>query len=710
MTLENKPAYLVIDFDVESLEKVDAFKRALAIAVLNEDAAFVPEEENDTIYSTIKEGFHRVIARDTDVKDEVLEELIDGTLVLPQRYLDLIANEESRRAFVIRSKVVSGIRQFFLDKDFSLQELTVTAPKEVEEEVEEQEHEEEVHEVDESEQDEQHKELSTRDLVKDLLPDADQMIDQLSEPLEVEPEALTSPNVVLLKSQLDTSLNQMQLLVDDQVSHAIRTGALQSSVQEVSQKLVETPPTEILDYKDALEKQVSYREELNDQVDSIKESYNASLEAYIEAKIPELRAEYLATHPDDTDLRVAEFLAEHAHELVAIEESVHAKREKAEARVLRSVIENSDKDELRKLMKILNAKERYQSTLDNVVKVWRMTQGRPVDAPQATLEPQHFEAPVAPVAKEQHFEEQVQHEEQPQQENVEEQDVDLSFLNDSSIDNIEAELHQRIENSAQQEREAHEQALAEEKHEEQPAQHDVEDEHIDLEDHEDQVAPVRTPVQVPKIDYSNITASDDDDEDDEVELDDADESEDNVEDTFKPTEEKPVEHEIKLDTNIGKLADEVESNDDEEIVEGAQSDEVDIDSMFEDLSASETVEEVTKPVKQGITKKTKLIAGGVTAGIVLLTAGGIYASQNLFNSPSQETTQQESTAAPQQDGETTLATTIVSVGDTLRVSVGGKEMNVKVIEVKADGSATVETPDGEKLAIPYESLKTLLDK
>ena len=696
MTLENKPAYLVIDFDVESLEKVDAFKRALAIAILNEDAAFVPEEENDTIYSTIKEGFHRVLAQEGSIKDEILEEIMGGKLVLPERVL--------KRAI--------DVEAIFLDADLSIQELTIASPEEVEEEVEEQEHEEEVHEVEESEQDEQHKELSTRALVKDLLPDADQMIDQLSEPLEVEPEALTSPNVVLLKSQLDTSLNQMQLLVDDQVSHAIRTGALQSSVQEVSQKLVETPPTEILDYKDALEKQVSYHEELNDQVDSIKESYNASLEAYIEAKIPELRAEYLATHPDDTDLRVAEFLAEHAHELVAIEESVHAKREKAEARVLRSVIENSDKDELRKLMKILNAKERYQSTLDNVVKVWRMTQGRPVDAPQATLEPQHFEAPVAPVAKEQHFEEQVQHDAQEQHEeqsSIEEQDVDLSFLNDSSIDNIEAELHQRIENSAQQEREAHEQALAEEKHEEQPALHDIEDEQIDLEDHEDHVAPVRTPVQVPKIDYSNITASDDD-EDDEVELDDADESEDNVEDTFKPAEQKPVEHEVKLDTNIGKLADEVESDDDEEIVEGAQSDEVDIDSMFEDLSASETVEEVTKPVKQGITKKTKLIAGGVTAGIVLLAGGGMYAANHIFNTPSQETTQQESTATPQQDGETTLATTIVSVGDTLRVSVGGKEMNVKVIEVKADGSATVETPDGEKLAIPYESLKTLLDK
>ncbi|ACE61520.1 lysine--tRNA ligase [Actinobacillus pleuropneumoniae] len=35
-----------------------------------------------------------------------------------QRYLDLISNEESRRTFMIRSKMVSGIRQFFLEKDF----------------------------------------------------------------------------------------------------------------------------------------------------------------------------------------------------------------------------------------------------------------------------------------------------------------------------------------------------------------------------------------------------------------------------------------------------------------------------------------------------------------------------------------------------------------------------------------------------------------
>lgn len=35
-----------------------------------------------------------------------------------QRYLNLISNEESRRTFMIRSQVVSGIRKFFLERDF----------------------------------------------------------------------------------------------------------------------------------------------------------------------------------------------------------------------------------------------------------------------------------------------------------------------------------------------------------------------------------------------------------------------------------------------------------------------------------------------------------------------------------------------------------------------------------------------------------------
>ena len=35
-----------------------------------------------------------------------------------QRYLDLISNEESRRTFVIRSKVIAGIREYFIGKGF----------------------------------------------------------------------------------------------------------------------------------------------------------------------------------------------------------------------------------------------------------------------------------------------------------------------------------------------------------------------------------------------------------------------------------------------------------------------------------------------------------------------------------------------------------------------------------------------------------------
>ncbi|MDU8923731.1 lysine--tRNA ligase [Pasteurellaceae bacterium LIM206] len=44
--------------------------------------------------------------------------LADQEIRYRQRYLDLISNEQSRRTFMIRSKVVSGIRKFFLDRHF----------------------------------------------------------------------------------------------------------------------------------------------------------------------------------------------------------------------------------------------------------------------------------------------------------------------------------------------------------------------------------------------------------------------------------------------------------------------------------------------------------------------------------------------------------------------------------------------------------------
>lgn len=44
--------------------------------------------------------------------------LADQEMRYRQRYLDLISNEESRRTFVIRSKVIAGIREYFIGKGF----------------------------------------------------------------------------------------------------------------------------------------------------------------------------------------------------------------------------------------------------------------------------------------------------------------------------------------------------------------------------------------------------------------------------------------------------------------------------------------------------------------------------------------------------------------------------------------------------------------
>ncbi len=44
--------------------------------------------------------------------------LADQEMRYRQRYLDLITNEESRRTFIIRSKVIAGIREYFINKGF----------------------------------------------------------------------------------------------------------------------------------------------------------------------------------------------------------------------------------------------------------------------------------------------------------------------------------------------------------------------------------------------------------------------------------------------------------------------------------------------------------------------------------------------------------------------------------------------------------------
>ena len=46
--------------------------------------------------------------------------LVDQEARCRQRYLDLIANENSRRTFVIRSKVIAGIRKYMTDHGFKL--------------------------------------------------------------------------------------------------------------------------------------------------------------------------------------------------------------------------------------------------------------------------------------------------------------------------------------------------------------------------------------------------------------------------------------------------------------------------------------------------------------------------------------------------------------------------------------------------------------
>lgn len=67
---------------------------------------------------TLKAHQFRIIVRSIRPLPEKWHGLTDVETRYRQRYVDLIANPEVRQTFVMRSKIVQHIRQFFIDRDF----------------------------------------------------------------------------------------------------------------------------------------------------------------------------------------------------------------------------------------------------------------------------------------------------------------------------------------------------------------------------------------------------------------------------------------------------------------------------------------------------------------------------------------------------------------------------------------------------------------
>jgi hypothetical protein len=433
---------------------------------------------------------------------------------------------------------------------------------------------------------------------------------------------------------------------------------------------------------------------------------------------------------------------------------------------MRAIAEHSDRKELVPVMRFLKTKDQYQASLSEVVDAWKHEQelaARPapiVAAPQpAVVEPQPVHQPEPDPQPEKH--EELSH--------VEKHDI---LTEDEFEDDIDVEdLAKEVEN--EYDKEDHHPVI-EEKHEEpaspflepQPAEpvEDVnlseidamlanldelddfdEDEEEQHSDHGQMIpptvehAPVAEPqpvhaAAVPEQPHTEQSQSVDDllAEASQVvadtqpaiekalgkEIIDRGEDDNLDDDLFANAKSAVSGLDLNLPSAITNRVEEVNADEDDEDMDFDDDDFAEYEGHDDD-DDDDDEEDHKKPAKSGLSMKQIGLISGIVIAIIAVIALVIMFLNPFGKKPApasnEPTTTQQAPANNNSNsgdsGNNTISTApLASVGDTLVISIGGKEKNVKVTEVRSDGSVIVEDSEGTKLEIPYDKLKAALDK
>lgn len=622
---------------------------------------------------------------------------------------------------------------------------------------------------------------SVEGIVNSLLPNAEYIFERVSAPLSVEPKMLLNRDIMLLKSQYDASLNTINMLISDHLTNVLRSGTLDQDLRVIANKISSNPTAPIRDYQAALEDRNKMSEDLYEQVKHIQGAYAERMAEWIESEIKKLEEQYRAEHPDDSEARIAAYIAEHIEDINAISARVEETRKAAEESIMRAIAEHSDRKELVPVMRFLKTKDQYQASLSEVVDAWKHEQelaARPapvVAAPQpAVVEPQPVHQPQPEPQPE------PQHEVQEDLSHVEKHDI---LTEDEFEDDIDVEdLAKAVENEYDEEDHhpvIEEKHFVEEKHAEpaspflqpQKVDHvddvnlseidamlagldglddfDEEEEQPHHKDHGQMIPPAveHAPVAEPQpvhaaavpeqthpaqpqsvdallAEASQVVADTQPAIEKALGKEIVDRGEDdNLDDDLFANAKSAVSGlDLNLPSAITNRVEEVNADEDDEDMDFDDDDFAEYEGNDIDEDDDDDEEEHhKKPAKAGLSMKQMGLIGGIVIAIIAVIALVIMFLNPFGKKPAPAsnepaTTQQapannnNSNNGGESSNNAISTAPLASVGDTLVISIGGKEKNVKVTEVRSDGSVIVEDSDGTKLEIPYDKLKAALDK
>ena len=636
--------FLIVDFTPQGDAKFASY--ALRQSLIGSKEAVDPSEIK---YATENEYTTRLIVRADDVEESVF----DGNTLLfvvdkdyePKAISVVLYNDETGSI-----KVIDPI----IELASANEEQAPAQPQEQEEAHGQGETSQE-----ESEQKEASNEDSLEQTIETIVPSVGDLYERVNEPLHVDEQFLADREVLSLKTQLETSLSTIRVILGEEMDELIRDGKFEEAKRLVVAQLKQSPSSELLEYQSSLRALENQKEEVRMTVDELKSSYDKRKQEAWEQEVLEYQArweeEYRLANPDDSEVRAANYVLSQKPHIAELNEVVATNKVAAEKDVMTAIVKNGGDSSTGRLLDFLRMKERYQNELDKITGAIagnKRVVSTPVVEQPAFVEESHEEV-VAPTV------EQESHEELHQQLPGKEEATQIS----EDFDDLDAEFEKEF------------------------AALDAAP--VSLES-----APVVD--SQPEVSHEEVAHNDIVDEDDLFE------------DDFEDVAEESPKHDEDLGDSFDELGDEEElhgeiSHDEDEEFESEDEDDFDDFAEYKE-DEDEEVEAPKSNKKLGLGAKVGIGAGAVGL-LAAIGVGGVM----LLNPSNDQKANEPSTSehAPAEKSEDTTVKPLVSVGDTLVITKADKkEYTVKVLEVLPDGSIYTDGGDnGEKIHITYEQLQ-----
>ena len=208
--------------------------------------------------------------------------------------------------------------------------------------------------------------LTKEQLIETIIPNAENLLDELTPTLELKNTNADS-SAVLLKGQYEASLTGIHMLFSDSIL-SIDSNKLEKDVEKIKSIIETDELPSVKEYFNAYEEKKQFMDRLESEANAIKDSYRARMDAYVNEITVLAMRKFMEENPDDSPEKIATLYrnsAKKQHELQLKSEKAQSIAQKE---VLSHILKSNKKDKaLLDAMKFMSVKQNFQAKLDESI-------------------------------------------------------------------------------------------------------------------------------------------------------------------------------------------------------------------------------------------------------------------------------------------------------------------------------------------------------